>query len=263
MNYHRYVLVFLLALPCRAVCQQEAGTIVVFRLLSERAVIAADSKTNRRCPGVKNPIVCYGVCKILAFDNKYIFAASGYSGRFDSCQSSHTLWNIRDITKNLYRDGRITGVDDFAQKWSAKMLSVLSEDAKISPPRTGPEGQIVIGIFMGVSEGKVTGRGVLFQFEADRHIHVYPHPLVASERPQDMGYDDPLLEFQANKTARAKVWHRRIDKLAPDDQIIALAKLDRDFDKSGEVGGQIDAIRITAKGVEWLAGKPACKQAHK
>jgi hypothetical protein len=65
-------------------------------------------------------------------------------------------------------------------------------------------------------------------------------------------------EFIANQTARAKTWHPRIDKLGPDDQIVALAKLEREFDKSGTIGGQIDSIRITTSGLKWLAVKKDC-----
>jgi hypothetical protein len=72
------------------------------------------------------------------------------------------------------------------------------------------------------------------------------------------GHNDVINEFSANQTARAKTWHTRIDKLGPDDQIIALAELEREFDKSGTIGGQIDSIRVTPAEIKWLTVKKQC-----
>jgi hypothetical protein len=58
--------------------------------------------------------------------------------------------------------------------------------------------------------------------------------------------------------ARAKIWHRRIDKVDLDAQIVALAKLEKDNDTSGTVGGPIDSIRLTPSGINWLAVKKQC-----
>jgi hypothetical protein len=130
-----------------AFSQQQTGTIIVYRLSSDHAVIAGDSRTSRTCPP-KHEIVSDEKCKILAFGNKYVFAASGYEAKFEPCASDHTLWNVNEVTKGLYLDGDISSVDDFARKWRRKMADVLIQDSKISPiPRHGHGGSF-LGLFL-------------------------------------------------------------------------------------------------------------------
>jgi hypothetical protein len=256
------VLIFL-AVVHPAIAQQGTGTIVVVRVLPDHAVVAADSKVI--FPGPGKPIPRYDICKILTFDNKYVFAAVGYTARYDPnhFRSGGTVWNVRDITKQLYQQGNVFGVDDFARQWAKKMLVVLSEDSKISAPLKSPDGIILVGFFISSSNGLTSGDVVVFRLKADGSIAARMTPAVASEQPQTAGDDDVILEFEANKTPRAKDWHSRIDKMESDDQIMALAKLEKQFDTSGAVGGPIDAVRITAKGIEWLDEKPSCKALNK
>jgi hypothetical protein len=203
-------------------------------------------------------IVSEDRCKILAFDSKYVFAASGYFGRFDPCTSNHSSWNVREITESLYRDGDISSVDDFARKWRRKMADVLTQDSKISPlPRHGHGGLVLGVLFVGNSDHKVTAEMVIFQI-TNKALQSSLLILNPDNKFQDIGVDDMLTEFDTDKTARAKVWHHRIDKLESDAQIAALAKLVRDNDTSGMVGGEIDSVRITPSEIKWLAVKKQC-----
>ncbi|MGA2345821.1 MAG: hypothetical protein ABSF93_07425 [Candidatus Sulfotelmatobacter sp.] len=258
MKIHlRLVSILFFAASNIAGCQQQTGTILVWRIFPDHAVIAADSKVSHTCPGVTNPIVGYDVCKILTFDDQYVFAATGYTGRFDPCQSSRRLWDVRQLTTQLYQEGKISTTDDFARKWATKMNAVLSEDARISPP-SHHNGLVLGGLFIGISKGQLSTEMVSFQLDRDGHARPQLFVIHPSDQPDDAGEDRVLIEFEDNKTPRAKLWHRRIDKLKPDDQIAALAKLVEDFEVSAGVGGPIDSVRITPFGVQWLSAKPEC-----
>jgi hypothetical protein len=240
-----------------AISQQQTGTIIVFRLSSDHAIVASDSRRVRMCPP-HNKIVSEEQCKILTFDNKYVFATSGYDARFEPCASNRTVWNINEVTKGLYRDGNISSVDDFARKWRGKMADVLTQDSKISPlPRHGHGGLVLGALFVGNSDHKMTAEMVIFQM-ADKGLQSSLLILPPDKEFQDIGEGEVLTEFDADKTARAKVWHHRIDKLDLDAQIAALAKLARDNDTSGGIGGKIDSIRITPCGINWLSVKKQC-----
>src|SRR5258708_5423991 len=113
-----------------ALSQQGTGTIVVFRLTPERATVAADSRTVLNgCSSEVND----NVCKVAAFDDKLVFAASGYTGRF-KCGSSGSAWNVRDITKRFYHERGVPALDEFVTAWATMMDNVLLEDSRISPP---------------------------------------------------------------------------------------------------------------------------------
>jgi hypothetical protein len=258
MNHCRNFVVFLfLAAPNLAMSQQEVGTIVVFKVLPDHAVIAADSKTTRLC-GQKT-IVGYDVCKILTFENHYVFAAAGYTGRIvpDDCESGRKLWNVRDITKDVYRDGSVPTTDAFAHKWGDKMLEILREDSKISPPRSRNR-LIVSGLFIGASNGNLVGEMVHIMQGQHGVVEAHYEQVPYGDRPNTAGFGAVVAEFMANTSQRAKLWHSQIDKLSLDDQIIALAKLVKAEDTSGEVGGPIDSVRMTPFGVQWISHKPMC-----
>jgi hypothetical protein len=107
-------------------------------------------------------------------------------------------------------------------------------------------------------EEQLSTEMVSFQLDRDGHARPQLFVIHPSDQPDDAGEDRVLIEFEDNKTPRAKLWHRRIDKLKPDDQIAALAKLVEDFEVSAGVGGPIDSVRITPFGVQWLSAKPEC-----
>jgi hypothetical protein len=254
MKSYQNLVVLLLAVPHVAVCQQNTGTIVVFRVMHDHVIVAADSKATSSGVEQKSEAV-YNVCKILTFDNQYIFAYTGYSARRPFGKSASTSWNVRDITRRLYQQGSISSTDDFARKWAAKMKAVLVYDSKISPP-SSHNGLVLFGLFVGVSNGNISTVAIQFELGQDGQIRT-KHRQIGSGLDA-AGEADIFIEFQANKTRRANLWHSRIDKLGPDDQVIALAKLVRQFDTSGHVGGPIDSVRITPYGMQWLSVKPKC-----
>jgi hypothetical protein len=230
----------------------------MFKVVPDHAIVAADSKASRKCGMNGKRIVNYDKCKILTFDNQYVFAFSGYSARFSPrCETNRTLWNVNDITKALYRKSHVGTTEVFAHEWGDKMLAVLAEDAKIAPPLMN-HGLILFGLFVGAAHGEMIGEMVTLRLGQDGHAHADYSTVPFGDNPNDAGYGDVVAEFMANKTPRAKLWHGQIDKLAPDDRIIAITKLVREFDTSGEVGGPIDSVRMTPYGVEWLSAKPKC-----
>jgi len=237
-----------------ALSQQGTGTIVVFRLTPERAVVAADSRTVLNgCSSEVND----NVCKVATFDNGLVFAASGYSGRF-RCGSSGSAWNVRDITRKFYHEKGVPALDEFVTAWARMMGNVLSEDSKISPPVS--HGGIILGaVFVLVEGGQVKADSVRFSPSIGGDIHVDIGHIIPNGSVNMIGKGAVILEFNAGQTERSKQWHHQIDKLDPDQMVVALAKLTKQFDSSGMVGGPIDSILLAKSGVRWLSVKPDCR----
>jgi len=250
----RYLLVLLMAsIPYSAICQQQTGTIIVFRFTTDEFIIAADSKVIAKFP-THEAVVSQDVCKIFTFDNKYIFAAGGYLGRGN-------YWDIYDEMKILYRSGTIASISDFASKWAKKMQSILTEDAKVSSPPLGNGGVVLTALFAGIERGKIQTQAVQFEMSNGKYQTPYMAPILPDGRYNAIGEITVFSELEAHQTQRARVWQKRIAALEPEKRVVAIAKLVRDYDLGGKVGGHIDSARITPfKGAEWMSVKPSCQK---
>jgi hypothetical protein len=111
-----------------AVSQQQTGTIIVYRLSPDHAVIAGDSRTSRTCPP-KQEIVSDEKCKILAFDNKYVFAASGYEARFEPLDDVLTGFDTDNTARAKIWHRRIDKVDLDAQIVALQVVSSAKGDS--------------------------------------------------------------------------------------------------------------------------------------
>jgi hypothetical protein len=243
------------SVPYGAVPQQQSGTIIVFRVTPVEAIVAADSLERETYKG--KTVKTHSVCKILVFDNKYIFAASGYSGR----HFGRSPWDLSQITKEMYRTGNISSTGDFANLWTSKMHTILIRDYKIFPPPVHEGNTILSAIFIGIKGNEIDARSRIFHSENSGHPSLEAQVITANGEDTAMGEDNIILEFKANKTTRAGQWRERIDMLTPEVRMVALVKLVEEFNHSGGVGGNIDSVRIsTLKQVEWLTGKRKCRK---
>ena len=226
----------------------------MFRQTPERAVVAADSRTVLNgCSAAIND----NVCKVEAFDNKLVFAASGYTGRY-KCGSPGSAWNVRDLTRKFYQEKGVPALDEFVMAWARMMSDVLSEDSKISPPPSHG-GTILGAVFILVDEkGQIKADSVRFSPLSGSDFHVDIGHVIPDGSVNVIGMGAVILEFNAGQTERSKQWHHQIDKLDPDQRVVALAKLTEQFDSSGIVGGPIDSILLTKSGARWLSVKPGC-----
>jgi hypothetical protein len=251
MNLYRNVMLHcvIALIGYGAMGQQETGTIAVFRITTDHAFVAADSLASRTCRPPLKPIIRKNTCKILAFDNKFLFVGVGYDARFDPCQSDTPVWSVQQVAKDVFKKAGVSDTHDFASKWKRAMEEVFKQDA--------PAGTPLYGLFIGAESHKITGYYVIFR--PPGVIDAFEE-VPANGEHQYKGVGDVIREFDLEKTKRAKEWHQRIDKLSPDDQITALVKLAEEYDTSGTIGGDIDSVRLTTGGVKWLTVKKECSE---
>lgn len=268
MNPYRYMLAFfLISLPYRAISQQRTGTIVVFSTTPNKAIVAADSRAVTDMHGAGKDVIENDQCKILAFDNKAIFALAGFQTCFGP-----TKWDVLDTTKEVYADiakqdpkrAGINMADLFIKNWYTKMVDSLSANWKFCPQ----ENQIIMaGVFIDFNLlDRIESRTAIIKLPISGKLGEYTvdvHTEDLTAIPQGAGEAAILIEFLANESTRAKQWHTVIDKYPPERKVQALAQLTRRLDKSGNVGGNIDMAVLTDSGIRWVSTKKNCAHQQK
>jgi hypothetical protein len=259
MNFHcRVCVLFCTAFICYgAVAQQKSGTIIIFSLTQDKAIVAADSRESNG----QGVVVTDQGCKLVALDNKAIFTFSGT--RF--CEIKDPIrgnWDAQGAAISVYKNlasqtNRVRG-NDFIHAWDKEMLGHMN--FRLCTSHIGPHGEVLTGLF--------------FDLDASNRIEAYAEivSLHGSQITTDIqglaldglamgsGWTDILDEFLATATPRAKAWHKRIDNYSPERRVQALGQLTREFDTSGSVGGNIDMASLTARGIEWVSTKKHCQQ---
>lgn len=252
---------FVIALSQVAMSQQDSGTIVVLEVTPQFAAIATDSMNTRTCDPPQKPVVTYDVCKVLAFDNSYIFAASGTYDRPESCTSTHTDWSVRTVATDLYKNGNVSGVYDFASKWAVKMVDIFTIEAKRPPlPPRGLDGGVSAAYFVGASQGRITAYlAIIRDPEGKGRYSLDVKEVIADGLINSIGSSGVVAEYLANKTKRSKLWHKNIDGLPPDKQVIEAVKLVERYGPKDKVGGEVDAVTMDSFSMEWKHRKKACE----
>jgi hypothetical protein len=244
MKPNTLIVLLALSIPHCAVAQDHVGTIVVFTLSPREAVVAADSNLS---DAATKRVVANDICKILVFDNKYIFAAAGYAGPFGNV-------HIDTVTKEVYRKGPIISSADFANRWISAVIPLLES----YPPHRESTDPTLSAVFIGIEHGQIVAHYVPIVMVGGRVI-----PIKAMIPPQGvpfgMGHPFVANEFFENRTSRAKRWHKQIDGLALRGKTMAILNLTLKLDKTGTLGGAIDSVRATPSGISWLSLKKNCQ----
>jgi hypothetical protein len=277
--YHKMkVVTYLLGilLLCNlAHAQIESGTIIVFQFVNGKFIIAADSRsTNPPAP----PNDTY--CKITTFGNQLIVARTG--------GVSHQSQGLLDLSKTWDARGQINAalskhpikpdtpvreqIDAIADAWADIVKSDWLATYVIHPEQVRQiavrqNGGLSLGIFalaLG-NQINITERRVSF---ADGYVST-DKPSIGFCRfgPCAAGTTDIFEEYISGKTERAAA--ERYDA-SPEvirsvgrdmAKIIRLVDLAVAFDKSGTIGGKIDAVELSlGGGKRWLQRKEQCAE---
>jgi hypothetical protein len=271
MNYYRCALIPLLAFaPYRAISQQRTGTVFIVSTTPDKAIIAADSRGVTDYGASKN-VNEDDQGKIMAFDNKAIFAMAGFQTCFGP-----TKWNVLDTTREVYgsivrQNPKHPGVnmaDLFIKNWNRKIGELLAANWKFCVPNLEPNSSIIMtGIFIDFDLlDRIEGRMATIKFPPSGKPDQFPVELteLPIEGSQVLAGETAILdEFFADQSPRAKQWHTVIDKYPRERRIQALAQLTRKFDTTGHVGGNIDMAVLTDSGIRWVSRKSKCQHNQK
>ena len=241
-----------------AVAQQISGTAIILSLTHDKAIVAADS---RSLYGEGLGIATDKTCKLLAFRDEAIFTFSGTRVCKDNDAKLKMGWDAQEVASSVYKSlasqkSRVGG-SDFIHAWDKEMLRRMN--FKFCAPHPGPHGEVLTGLFFDLdSSNNIEGYFDEVTLQ-NSIVKTNIGPLAPNGLPMGSGWTNILDEYLADKTPRAKSWHKKIDNYSSEQKIEALGQLTRKFDTSGHVGGNIDMAVLTARGIQWVSTKKECQ----
>lgn len=264
------VLVFGNSLSARSQDKMMSGTVIVTGISQTKIVVAADS---RRIPPFGPPDD--NVCKILALDDKSIFAASGNTL---SRRGDVTFWDAYDRTGAIFRSTRQSkGSTGFLRSasvaWSKDIISrinlaLVNGNVKIAGLE---ENRFFNAVFIGFEGGSaaIYQQEIMYDLVAQKAVSkpTYVQPTVEIKWGA-MGHPETAYEVLAGQTIFAKMqmnaWNARRLSIRSEDQdanfAIFLTKASMIYNPHrDEIGGPINALEITSRGTRWI-DNPTCKQ---
>jgi len=268
-------LLFGLLLCNLAHAQVESGTIVVFQFVNGKFIIAADSRTTS---GTTPPVDTY--CKIATVGNQLVVARTGgVSHTTVGLRDLSKAWNAKEQLRTVISEhpikpdepvGAQIGViadawaDIVKSDWLALYVIHPEQVRQIADKQHGGLSLGVFALTLGNTIG-ITDRSITF---ADGVIKTNTSAIGACVfAPCAAGTTDVFDEYVAGKTARAAAETYTaspevLRSMGPDAaKLVRLADLAVAFDKSGTIGGRIDALELNLGGQKrWLQRKDNCPE---
>jgi hypothetical protein len=249
--------------------QSTTGTVVVIGWSQTEIVIAVDSRGFDDKAKYRDDI-----CKIVRLDDHSVFTAAG---NIIHARAGRALWNAQTEASSAFEEAqRKAGtrlLKSAAKDWGDRMVAGINQALTVDP--SGSQLMLEKNIFLtGVFIGFENGSTAMYQVEivfdpgtrqarqnfyTERHRHTVQFAA--------LGRSEIVTEVVADKTHFARVEQRKwaaAEKNIPlrDRDVrwaIRLVQLTMEYDpKKADVGGPIDALEITRRGIRWLERKPGC-----
>ena len=245
------------------------GTVVVIGWSQTEIVIAVDSRGFDDKSKYRDDI-----CKIVRLDDHSVFTAAG---NIIHAHAGRALWNAQAEASSAFKEAQGKAgprlLKRAAKDWGDHMVAGINQALTVDP--SGSQLMLEDNIFLtGVFIGFENGLTAMYQVEivfdpgtrqarqnfyTERHRHTVQFAA--------LGRSEIVTEVVADKTHFARVEQRKwtaAERNIPlrDRDVrwaIRLVQLTMEYDpKKADVGGPIDALEITRRGIRWLERKPGC-----
>lgn len=264
-----------------AFSQINSGTVVVWMATDNDLVLAADSRV--ACIGstciAENPNRDND-CKILALNRNLIFSSAGAAGD----DRKEFRWNAFEIASSLAAGRKfetVESIDTLASDWLKQVQPLVDRSCRTNPlpPDFQPRVMYTSAVFAGV-----TAKGVIHVAEAFFKMTIGPknqascteNPSADSVTPDgssggkvhSYGGGAELVEKFLDNPENGE---REKPNLRPMSNFTVWTDLARttyrfaqiaveQSGSSGDVGGPIDQVHLSTKGIEWLHRKQNCAE---
>jgi hypothetical protein len=250
--------------------QSTSGTVVVIGWSRTKIAIAVDSRGYDDNEKYRDDI-----CKIVRLGDHSVFTAAGniihaYKGR--------ALWDAQKKAlyafKEAQRSNSLRLLRTAARSWGDSMVTEI--DQALQEDFTGSKHMLEKNIFLtGVFAGFENGSTAMYQVEivfdpasqrAKQNFYTEHHATTVVFGA--LGRNEIVNELVADKTNFAKVeerkWATAERKIPLRDRdvrwAIRLVQLTMEYlPQNADVGGPIDALEITPRGIRWVERKAGCK----
>jgi hypothetical protein len=249
--------------------QSVTGTVVVIGSSPTKIAIAVDSRGYDDDEKYRDDI-----CKIVRLGDHSVFTAAGniihaYKGR--------ALWNAQKEALNAIKEAQRSDsprpLRTAARSWGDRMVTGIDE--ALQEDFTGSKHMLEKNIFLtGVFAGFENGSTAMYQVEivfdpasqrAKQNFYTEHHATTVAFGA--LGRNEIVNEVVADKTNFAKAeqrkWTTAERKIPLRDRdvrwAIRLVQLTMEYHpQKVDVGGPIDALEITRRGIRWVERKPEC-----
>jgi hypothetical protein len=251
--------------------QSVTGTVVVIGWSRTKVVVAVDSRGYDDNEKYRDDI-----CKIVRLDDHSVFTAAGniihaYRGR--------ALWDAQKEALYAFKEAPNTHsprlLKTAATSWGDDMVVRVNQALKEDPAGSKhmlEKNIFLTGVFAGFENGSTAMHQVEIVFDsasqrAKQNFYTEHHTTTVEFGA--LGRNEIVNEVVADKTHFAKAeqrkWttaERRIPLRDRDVRwAIRLVQLTMEYHpQKADVGGPVDALEITRRGIRWIDRKPECKQ---
>ena len=254
----------ILAFCVSTTAQYKRGTVVALVTSPQSTIMAADSRNHPTYGAISDDL-----CKILTFGNKVVVALGGVATHTSPLHPPRNWDGYKQLGLAYVR--KHSSTQAFAGEWAAEMHRLILRDVSDDPnPLTsamsdwnGSRGSVLSGIFVGPDDLE----GLAVRFTVIKNINGYDvltdylrHP------PHNCDFvcggvgSEIIDEITANTTARAHAWYDSMSRMAPSARAIEAVRLTINYyPKQEDVGGEIDAVSISTKGIHWIKHKETCR----
>ena len=249
--------------------QSTSGTVVVIGWSRTKIVIAVDSRGYDDNEKYRDDI-----CKIVRLGDHSVFTAAGniihaYKGR--------ALWDAQKEALYAFKEAQRSGspriLRTAAKSWGDSMVTGINQ--ALQEDFTGSKHMLEKNIFLtGVFAGFENGSTAMYQVEivfdpASQRAtqNFYPEHHTTTVELGALGRNEIVNEVVADKTHFAKAEQRKwatAERTIPlrDRDVrwaIRLVQLTMEYHpQKADVGGPIDALEITRRGIRWVERKAGC-----
>jgi hypothetical protein len=263
-------LLALAALPLLAGQTQSVGSVIIYEITKDGAVVAADSR-KITTGDVNNQKVAYAhddACKVFIVGNRAIAAYSGYDAR--AVRPGLPAWRATEILRIAASKLPIMTTNfpkALSESWKNLMTRQYQSDydAGVSLPPGVHDNLIAAALVIGFDSAKNISFNFTRYYHDTRGVQTEVLSLGPPDSPQmgSFGASDIQIEYSQASSARSRQWHTQLDSASPAARVAKLVQLTAEFSYvklAGipEVGGEVDLAQVDASGPRWISHKKTC-----
>lgn len=249
--------------------QSTTGTVVVIGWSRTKIEIAVDSRGFDDHEKYRDDI-----CKIVRLDDHSVFTAAG---NIIHARNGRALWNTQKEAILAFQQAQTSAnprlLKTAARTWGEHMVAAIHQALKDDPAGSKlmlDKSIFLTGVFLGFENGSTAMYQVEIAFDpgtqqAKENLYT-EHPTTTMEFGA-LGRNEIVNEVVAGKTHFARTEQRKwaaAERSIPikDRDVrwaIRLVQLTTEYHpQRSDVGGPIDALEITRRGLRWVERKPGC-----
>jgi hypothetical protein len=249
--------------------QSITGTVVVIGWSRTKIVIALDSRGFDDNEKYRDDI-----CKIVRLDDHSVFTAAG---NIIHAHNGRALWNAQKEAIRAFQVAQNTGTQRLlksaARNWGGHMVAAINQALKEDPAGSKlmlDKSIFLTGVFLGFENDSTAMYQVEIIFDSSTQQakeNFYTEHHTTTIEFGALGRNEIVNEVVADKTHFAKTEQRRWAAAERSISIkdrdvrwaIRLVQLTMEYHpQKADVGGPIDAVEITRRGIRWVDRKPGC-----